>query len=1361
MKRKFLLGSALLPILVSGAMAQVVSFHDANNNAPISPTVGIGNDYDELFAGQGAYSDPGNNIWNGYGDWNNSMYGSTYIYSASPGSGVWPEPSGNPGNPYAAYTGSGGSWISSTGPNLFDFATGSPTASGNSDSSGHWTPVTLTVGGYSGDNGNPAGNGLTVPNGTPGFLLVTTAYKNGASPTEVFTLNNVPPGTYGLYLYGANYDNNRGTIFSVNSGNAHNGIAATLNGQDGSPAPAFVEGQNYVIFENVTPDSNGHITITANPNPADGVGNSNLAGETDVNGFQLVFNPLPTATASTAAQNVLAGGTANFSFSPTFASSPSFHWQFVHGGVTNNLTDGSGISGSATTNLTITGVTTANVGLYQCVIATATATNTSPAAPLSILTSTASTLLATGDSVANPGLILQPGDLITDFGNIVGPPYNSVPPPFQMTVPKAVDGSLVQYLNFGANGSTAPFIGPVGFVVTPGVGATVATGLRFFTSGSHPEDDPADYLLEGSDDGTNFTTITGGLLAMPAQRNAAGGVINITNQVLKEIVFTNTTAYTSYRLTITNVTDDATASNGVQFAEFQLIGTFPLLPPTITLEPNASDTILAGATFHIPVGVAGPGPLTYKWYLGSTLIPGATTDTLTIPNVQAANEGTYSVVISNPYGSVTSSSLVLTVVAPSVYEKNLLTLAPLAYWPLTELSGTNAFDEVGGYNGSYQGGVTLGQPGIPTPSFGTPSYSSLFDGVSGYVDIPEGPFNITSSVTLLTWVNVGTIAPGRFDGLFGHGDSSYRTSVDASGQPGGANSGDTGDATATGSIADGNWHMVAYSYNAASNSGALYVDGVDVANNTYTGASAGNALDLWIGGAPDYGTGRLLPGNIAHAAIFTNALTGAQIAGLFDSGGIPPIVTLVTNEVYVNEGGSVSIAASAVGTPPITYSWYYTAGGIAVPITATTPGYSGVTSNILTLTNVQAIDATYSYYVVASNAAGSATNGPATVDVFTGSPSFPPGGDISPLQASVPVGIPFTFSTSVQGTEPFTYAWYHGGTLVPGATNSTYSFLTLAGDNTYYVVIGNVDGSLTSSTATITGLTAAPPVIGFNGDGTGWSLNTAGATPILTNDVLQLTFDANNENDSAFYLTPQYIGGFLATFTYTATGGADGATFCIQNSSAGPTIVGGGGNELGYTGIYPSAAFEINLYTDDNGPGINYGTNGATGAVGESGSTAPLFTGTSPVILASGDPINVRLFYNGSTLDVTMTDATNGNSYATSFAVGSLPATVGGSTAYIGFTGATGGVAANQWISNFAFSYSTAPNISVTKGSTAGTVIVSWPVSVSTAFALEESSSVKGPWTVVTTPPTIVNGENQITVSTAGTESAFYQLVLQ
>jgi hypothetical protein len=216
----------------------------------------------------------------------------------------------------------------------------------------------------------------------------------------------------------------------------------------------------------------------------------------------------------------------------------------------------------------------------------------------------------------------------------------------------------------------------------------------------------------------------------------------------------------------------------------------------------------------------------------------------------------------------------------------VLSYDPIAYWPLNETTGTTAYDVIGGYNGTYNGSYTLGNAGPANPFFGGSSMAAGFDGFSAYVDIPVGPFNITNAITALTWFQMAAV--NGFDGLFGHGDPSWRLTVNGSGNPGANDGTSAGDATTQTSINDGNWHLVAYTYNGfvgQDNDGALYVDGVLVANNTLNAAPAGDNLDVWIGGAPDYGTGtgrRLVAGNIAHAAVFARALTAAQVQAIYN-----------------------------------------------------------------------------------------------------------------------------------------------------------------------------------------------------------------------------------------------------------------------------------------------------------------------------------------------------------------------------------------------------------------------------------------------------------------------------------------------
>jgi hypothetical protein len=83
-----------------------------------------------------------------------------------------------------------------------------------------------------------------------------------------------------------------------------------------------------------------------------------------------------------------------------------------------------------------------------------------------------------------------------------------------------------------------------------------------------------------------------------------------------------------------------------------------LRPPSISAQPQTQlETI--GSTATVSVTAAGTKPLSYQWYFNGVLMAGKTGAAVSIPNFQAANEGTYNVVITNPYGTVTSSDATL------------------------------------------------------------------------------------------------------------------------------------------------------------------------------------------------------------------------------------------------------------------------------------------------------------------------------------------------------------------------------------------------------------------------------------------------------------------------------------------------------------------------------------------------------------------------------------------------------------------------------------------------------------------------------------------------------------------------------
>jgi hypothetical protein len=76
--------------------------------------------------------------------------------------------------------------------------------------------------------------------------------------------------------------------------------------------------------------------------------------------------------------------------------------------------------------------------------------------------------------------------------------------------------------------------------------------------------------------------------------------------------------------------------------------------------PPASQSAYVGANVPFSVVASGTAPLNYQWLLNGTNIPGATTSSYTRPTVQLSDAGNYSVVVTNNYGSVTSSIAVLT-----------------------------------------------------------------------------------------------------------------------------------------------------------------------------------------------------------------------------------------------------------------------------------------------------------------------------------------------------------------------------------------------------------------------------------------------------------------------------------------------------------------------------------------------------------------------------------------------------------------------------------------------------------------------------------------------------------------------------
>ncbi len=230
------------------------------------------------------------------------------------------------------------------------------------------------------------------------------------------------------------------------------------------------------------------------------------------------------------------------------------------------------------------------------------------------------------------------------------------------------------------------------------------------------------------------------------------------------------------------------------------------------------------------------------------------------------------------------------------------------------------------------------------------------------------------------------------------------------------------------------------------------------------------------------------------------------------------------------------------------------------------------------------------------------------------------------------------------------------------------------------VLTGSTNSAVASATYTIQA--AGTPVINFSGgfgSATGQMLLNGNAQ--FSGTGLELTDGGSDEESTAWYMTPVNVQSFTTDFTFQLTNpAADGMTFTIQN--LGPTALGIFGTGLGYQYITQSVAVKFDLFNNSGEGTDSTGiyTNGVAPTVP---STDLSSTGIN---LHSGDAMAVHLVYNGTTLTMTITDTVTKKVYTTSFTV-NIPTAVGGSTAYVGFTGGTGGATSTQKVLTWSYSH--------------------------------------------------------------------------
>ena len=211
-------------------------------------------------------------------------------------------------------------------------------------------------------------------------------------------------------------------------------------------------------------------------------------------------------------------------------------------------------------------------------------------------------------------------------------------------------------------------------------------------------------------------------------------------------------------------------------------------------------------------------------------------------------------------------------------------LDPIAYWRLGERSGTTALDESGSHPGTYRNGVKVGAAGVHSDDT-----AAAFDGENDYLEVPHSPAFALDSGTLQLWFNPDTATTTQT--LFSKDADRFGTGGHLSGwleddqvivrlQSEGESY-----TIKAGTVSAGSWTHLAFRWGEGGM--ALYLDGVLVGSDDYTGGLAGNSESLVFGASQrrssELSTENLedfFAGRIDQISIHDHALTAAEIAAL-------------------------------------------------------------------------------------------------------------------------------------------------------------------------------------------------------------------------------------------------------------------------------------------------------------------------------------------------------------------------------------------------------------------------------------------------------------------------------------------------
>jgi len=209
------------------------------------------------------------------------------------------------------------------------------------------------------------------------------------------------------------------------------------------------------------------------------------------------------------------------------------------------------------------------------------------------------------------------------------------------------------------------------------------------------------------------------------------------------------------------------------------------------------------------------------------------------------------------------------------YSDEVLADSPISYWRLGEATGSTMTDVTAANNGSYTGGITLGQPGaLPFD----PNTAVTFNGTTGRASAPDSnSLDRTGAVTVELWVKrTKSAAYQVLVGKPGHGQSrfeNYAIWFNTTNRAQAYFGNGTTFVSPVSAVIDTNWHHIAATYDNAV--ARIYVDGVQSGSASSTVALTPNQFPMNVAraNANQY----YLGGTLDEIAVYPTALSAARI----------------------------------------------------------------------------------------------------------------------------------------------------------------------------------------------------------------------------------------------------------------------------------------------------------------------------------------------------------------------------------------------------------------------------------------------------------------------------------------------------